>query len=748
MVGCFDAFSSKRQRKRAATDTAKAAVGVSLRDADKDGDLEEWASYWRGWRPVHATLHSGVLFVTKLHKEGDASRTSTRIDLQACAIVSGANTVDDASRFTLDNGIDVYHFRTATPEAREEWLAALNQTKHYYDQLVLRSKPTSHDRGVLNTLSGATYGQTTTLWYDAQDKLSHNPSMSSPIADLNTSTSKYESLLAELIRLRERLQRADMATLARVERLLGRYGSGDWSTPLDGASNPGLLGVVSLALNVLTCDGADHAHCTVRITELENKNEQLKKRILQLERQLGYAEHSNPSPHIKDPLDHQVVSLREAPDSNGGWQILEEMPSISTQKPRRLRLPYMAGSPPKASIWSALKDCIGKDLTKISLPVTFNEPLTLLQRSMEDLEYHWLLDAAAQEDDPIQRLVYIGIFSVSFYSSMERRLGKPFNPLLGETFEYEDSDRKLKYISEQVSHHPPISAAHCHGNGWDWSSSLLFKTAFWGKSAELIPKGCVRVAIPRYNEVYTWQKATSCMHNVIFGTMWLEHYGEIVVTSQTTGCKAQMRLHKGSGDRFARVTANILDAQGEAVRTLWGNWNQVIFEGPEPGSNALSRLSTMSSASKLSILPSTSRLTTALSAQSLLDCAQASSMQPHEVWRKNPPPSDPRASHYRMTEFAVTLNEPDADVAPTDSRWRPDVRAMDDGDYDKSESEKRRLEVKQRSRRTQSKAAHTPLWFAVDPQRVSETDLGWVYGGEYFTAKAQQFADTTFPDLY
>jgi hypothetical protein len=39
---------------------------------------------------------------------------------------------------------------------------------------------------------------------------------------------------------------------------------------------------------------------------------------------------------------------------------------------------------------------------------------------------------------------------------VEKTLAKPFNPLLGETFEYVTDD--FEFISEQVSHHPPITA--------------------------------------------------------------------------------------------------------------------------------------------------------------------------------------------------------------------------------------------------------------------------------------------------
>ena len=47
-------------------------------------------------------------------------------------------------------------------------------------------------------------------------------------------------------------------------------------------------------------------------------------------------------------------------------------------------------------------------------------------------------------------------YSFAALDSVINRTTKPFNPLLGETWEYDDGD--LKIITEQVSHHPPISA--------------------------------------------------------------------------------------------------------------------------------------------------------------------------------------------------------------------------------------------------------------------------------------------------
>ncbi|VDN29709.1 unnamed protein product, partial [Dibothriocephalus latus] len=52
--------------------------------------------------------------------------------------------------------------------------------------------------------------------------------------------------------------------------------------------------------------------------------------------------------------------------------------------------------PPKPNIslnlWSILKNCIGKELTKIAMPVNFSEPLSMLQRLTENFEYYDCLD--------------------------------------------------------------------------------------------------------------------------------------------------------------------------------------------------------------------------------------------------------------------------------------------------------------------------------------------------------------------
>jgi oxysterol-binding protein 1 len=85
---------------------------------------------------------------------------------------------------------------------------------------------------------------------------------------------------------------------------------------------------------------------------------------------------------------------------------------------------------------------------------------------------------------------------------------------------------------------------------------------------------------------------------------------------------------------------------------------------------------------------------------------------------------------YNFTELAVQLNEPEDNVAPTDSRNRPDQRLMEQALWDEANKEKVRLEDKQRTLRKQREQLneqfagenkpqihHEPLWFkkVIDP---------------------------------
>lgn len=92
-------------------------------------------------------------------------------------------------------------------------------------------------------------------------------------------------------------------------------------------------------------------------------------------------------------------------------------------------------------------------------------------------------------------------------------------------------DLGFRLISEQVSHHPPISAFHAEGlnNDFIFHGSIYPKLKFWGKSVEAEPKGTITLELLEHNEAYTWTNPTCCVHNIIVGKLWIEQYGNVEI---------------------------------------------------------------------------------------------------------------------------------------------------------------------------------------------------------------------------
>jgi hypothetical protein len=64
----------------------------------------------------------------------------------------------------------------------------------------------------------------------------------------------------------------------------------------------------------------------------------------------------------------------------------------------------------------------------------------MLQRITEELEYSSVLDVAAKINNNWEQLAYVAAFTISSYSTTATRASKPFNPLLGETYECDRTD--------------------------------------------------------------------------------------------------------------------------------------------------------------------------------------------------------------------------------------------------------------------------------------------------------------------
>lgn len=362
---------------------------------------------------------------------------------------------------------------------------------------------------------------------------------------------------------------------------------------------------------------------------------------------------------------------------------------------------------------------IGKDMTRMTLPVSFNEPTSLLYRVVEDMEYTDLLNVAAERSDSTERLVYVAGFAASEYASTIGRVAKPFNPLLGETYEYVRPDLGYRFFIEQVTHHPPVGAAYAESARWDYYGESAVKSKFYGKSFEFNPLGTWFLHLrPKSGgeELYTWKKVTSSVVGIITGNPVVDNYGPMEVKNWTTGevCYLDFKAKGWKASSAYQVTGRVVDANNKTRWSIGGRWNDKIYARFTPGYEAPVEA------------PASEK-------------ADAKD-QAFLIWEAH---ARPTGVPFNLTPFAVTLNDlPDRLrplVAPTDSRLRPDQRAMELGEYDFAATEKTRVEEGQRARRRVREAKgeeFSPRWFKKAKHPVTGEEF-WEFQQEYWKIRDQ-----------
>ena len=161
------------------------------------------------------------------------------------------------------------------------------------------------------------------------------------------------------------------------------------------------------------------------------------------------------------------------------------------------------------------------------------------------------------------------------------------------------------------------------------------------------------------------------------------------------------------------MTGKVFDRNGDPRWTIGGRWNDKIYARPISGVHG-------------SMSPS------------LAEPNNPDSPQAFLVWQSNPRPS---GIPFNLTPFVVTLNAiPDnlrAFLPPTDTRLRPDQRAMEDGEYDFAATEKHRVEEKQRAKRREREAKgeeFSPKWFSKGRCQITGEEY-WVYNEQYWKCR-------------
>ncbi|KAM4636729.1 oxysterol-binding protein 1-like [Discoglossus pictus] len=711
----------------------------------REGWLFKWTNYIKGYQRRWFVLSNGLLSYYR-------SKAEMRHTCRGTINLATANiSVEDSCNFVISNGgAQTYHLKASSEVERQRWITALELAKARAVKMQAESDESGDEDPTSQTDKAEVHSTLRALSGKVEDLGTCNDLIAKHGTALQRSLSELETLRLPQDSSDKIKQVNERATLFRITSnaminacrdfmSLAESHSKRWQRALQYERDQRLRLEETLeqlakqhnhlerafrgatVLPAETRPGAPKDLCGVGKGDLSDEDD---------ENEFFDAPEIISSPS-QDGLGHKRSGSNISAASCD--ILLEEHVRSSAddqRKERRTRIPHKPNY--SLNLWSVMKNCIGKELSKIPMPVNFNEPLSMLQRLTEDLEYHTLLDRGAQCESALEQLCLVAAFTVSSYSTTVFRTSKPFNPLLGETFELDRMEESgYRSLCEQVSHHPPAAAHHADSrHGWTLRQEIKITSKFRGKYLSIMPLGTIHCIFHNSGNHYTWKKVTTTVHNIIVGKLWIDQSGEIEIVNQKTGDKCKLKFAPYSyfsRDVARKVTGEVMDASGRVHYTLMGTWDERMECAP---------VSSLGTNSENGDKAPESRLL---------------------LWRRNPLPKNAEYMYY-FSELALSLNAPEEGTAPTDSRLRPDQRLMENGNWDEANAEKQRLEEKQRSTRRRKEAeragedgappvdTYKPMWFERKMDPVSK-EITHIFRGAYWECKEK--ADwANCPDIF
>ncbi|KAK8552564.1 hypothetical protein V6N13_120955 [Hibiscus sabdariffa] len=717
--------SSGREVTTAPVPAPPPQVDVKINDIVGNGIsgvLYKWVNYGKGWKSRWFVLQDGVLSYYKIHGPDkivvsqETERGSKVIGEESLRIISRhRNSIShhslnrrkpfgevhlkvssiresrsDDKRFSIFTGTKRLHLRAETRDDRVAWVEALQAVKDMFPRMSNSELMAPMDNVAVSTEK-------------LRQRLMQEKVNESVIQDSEQiMKSEFSALQNHLVLLKQK-----QSLLIDTLRLLETEKVDLENTVVDESQNKlNDLGASSMIRQDKSSEGS--------VTDSDDDNE----RVDAAEEETDEDDHTffdtrdflSSSSFKSNGSDFRTSSFSSDDDGTNAADSEDDtdpyIKSVGSNFPcikRRKKLPDPVEKEKGVSLWSMIKDNIGKDLTKVCLPVYFNEPLSSLQKCFEDLEYSYLLDRAyewGKRGNNLMRILNVAAFAVSGYSSTEGRICKPFNPLLGETYEADFPDKGVRFFSEKVSHHPMIVACHCQGTGWKFWGDSNLKSKFWGRSIQLDPVGVLTLEFDD-GEVFKWSKVTTSIYNLILGKLYCDHYGTMRIEgNREYSCKLKFKEQSIIDRNPHQVHGVVQDRHGKTVATLFGKWDESMHYVNGDCSAKGKGLDSLA--------------------------------ESHLLWKRSKPSKYP--TRYNLTRFAITLNELTPGLKeklpPTDSRLRPDQRHLENGEYEMANSEKLRLEQRQRQARNMQERGWRPRWFAKDKNSDS-----YGYIGGYWEAR-------------
>ncbi|XP_042007229.1 oxysterol-binding protein-related protein 2A-like isoform X2 [Salvia splendens] len=614
-------------------------VGTSTSVA---GILYKWTNYGKGWRSRWFTLRdNGVLSYSK-SRHPQSAPGSDVILIGAAArgvgkhgksagivhlkISSFRESKSDDRRFYIFTATKTLHLRTSSKKERVAWIGALNSTRSLFSV-----RPQADNTPLLTReLSVSTERLKLRLLEEGVGEGVVNDCEQIVLSEFSGVQGQFQLLCEERSNLLDTLRQLEAAN---IEAEASGSNDGEYQLMKHEYRN--------LAQRKYSEWSTTESSDDVEKQELDEASDE--EEVHFFDTNEYFSEHTSCSGSKN--VDQMDGGMSLGNQTNDVCKA-DGMENVSNPKypkvERRKKLPDPVEKEKGVSLWSMIKDNIGKDLTRVCLPVYFNEPISSLQKCFEDLEYSHLLDQAyehGKSGNSLMRILNVAAFAVSGYASSEGRHCKPFNPLLGETYEADYPEKGIRFFSEKVSHHPTLIACHCEGKGWRFWCDTNVKSKFWGRSIQVDPVGTLNLEFDD-GEIFQWSKVTTSIYNLILGNIYCDHRGTMHIQgNRQYSCKLKFKEQSILDRNPHQVNGFVEDSAGKKVAQLFGKWDDsMYFVNGEGTDNAKDR-------SEASLL-----------------------------WKRNKPP--PNLTRYNLTSFAITLNEltPGLKCLMTDEGEAPSYR--------------------------------------------------------------------------
>eukprot|EP01126_Amoeba_proteus_P039364 TRINITY_DN4146_c0_g1_i3.p1 TRINITY_DN4146_c0_g1~~TRINITY_DN4146_c0_g1_i3.p1 ORF type:complete len:429 (-),score=95.12 TRINITY_DN4146_c0_g1_i3:423-1709(-) len=196
---------------------------------------------------------------------------------------------------------------------------------------------------------------------------------------------------------------------------------------------------------------------------------------------------------------------------------------------------------------------LGDELTKISLPAEICHPFSMLEMiSFRELSFfHLLFDINKHPPEDHEARFLAVLKWLTALLQAEEMEKKPYNPVIGEQhicWVEHSEDNWTEFISEQVSHHPPVSSFFVRNknSNVEMHGNLKFNVRFGGNYAAVTTAGAV--IINSGQETFTLDKSIPNMiiQNIVWGVKYVMWNGDITLSCEKSGYSATLSLSEVS----------------------------------------------------------------------------------------------------------------------------------------------------------------------------------------------------------